>query len=148
LGQWYGQGAKTLGLSGVTRGDEFLRLCENLRPQTGERLTLRQKTTRTERNARPPIDAGSTTSLFRRRSQVRLPRCHRPLNGLLETAACGDLEYYRYQPRSATVGLLLLGSPSPNLLSLVAKVFVFALGNEAWAQFREEWLKDIERSSY
>src|SRR5438309_987524 len=48
LGQWYGQGAKTLGLSGVTRGDEFLRLCENLHPQTGERLTLRQKTTRRE----------------------------------------------------------------------------------------------------
>ena len=48
LGQWHGQGAKTLGLSGVTRGDEFLRLCENLHPQTGERLTLRQKTTRRE----------------------------------------------------------------------------------------------------
>src|SRR5205814_5756376 len=32
----------------VTRDDEFLRLCENLHPQTGERLTLRQKTTRRE----------------------------------------------------------------------------------------------------
>ena len=48
LGQWHGQGAATLGLSGVTRGEEFLRLCENLHPQTGERLTLRQKTTRVE----------------------------------------------------------------------------------------------------
>lgn len=48
LGQWCGQGAEQLGLSGVTRRDEFLRLCENLHPQTGERLTLRQKTTRLE----------------------------------------------------------------------------------------------------
>src|SRR5439155_23367857 len=48
LGQWYGQGAEKLGLSGTTRGAEFLRLCENLHPQTGERLTLRNKTTRVE----------------------------------------------------------------------------------------------------
>lgn len=47
-GQWHGQGAEILGLSGVTRGQDFLRLCENLHPQTGERLTLRQKTTRTK----------------------------------------------------------------------------------------------------
>jgi len=48
LGEWHGQGAEKLGLSGVTRDDEFLHLCENLHPQTGERLTLRQKTTRRE----------------------------------------------------------------------------------------------------
>ena len=48
LGQWYGQGAEKLGLSGVTQGREFLPLCENLHPQTGERLTLRNKTTRVE----------------------------------------------------------------------------------------------------
>ena len=47
-GQWFGIGAADLGLSGVTRMDEFVRLCENLHPQTGEKLTLRQKTTRTE----------------------------------------------------------------------------------------------------
>jgi conjugative relaxase-like TrwC/TraI family protein len=46
LGQWYGHGAKKLGLLGVTRQDDFIRLCENLHPQTGERLTVRQKTTR------------------------------------------------------------------------------------------------------
>jgi conjugative relaxase-like TrwC/TraI family protein len=46
LGQWYGEGAETLGLSGVTHQDEFVRLCENLHPQTGQRLTVRQKTTR------------------------------------------------------------------------------------------------------
>ena len=46
LGQWYGEGAEKLGLSGVTRQDDFVRLCENLHPQTGEKLTLRQKTTR------------------------------------------------------------------------------------------------------
>jgi TrwC relaxase len=37
-GQWIGQGAADLGLSGVTTADEFVRLCDNLHPQTGERL--------------------------------------------------------------------------------------------------------------
>ncbi len=45
-GHWLGQGAETLGLTGVTRMDEFVRLCENLHPQTGEKLTMRQNTTR------------------------------------------------------------------------------------------------------
>ncbi len=48
LGQWYGKGAEALGLFGVTQSEQFLRLCENQHPQTGDRLTLRQKTTRTE----------------------------------------------------------------------------------------------------
>src|SRR5580658_8913428 len=47
-GHWFGQGAEDLGLTGVTRMDEFVRLCENLHPQTGEKLTLRQNTTRTD----------------------------------------------------------------------------------------------------
>ncbi len=50
-GQWFGQGAADLGLNGITTSDEFARLCENLHPQTGERLTLRQKTTRIEMHA-------------------------------------------------------------------------------------------------
>src|ERR1700678_2759182 len=50
-GHWFGQGAAELGLSGVTKEEEFIRLCENLHPQTGEQLTLRQKTTRTEMDA-------------------------------------------------------------------------------------------------
>ncbi len=48
-GQWIGKGAADLGLSGVTTTDEFVRLCDNLHPQTGERLTLQQKTTRIEK---------------------------------------------------------------------------------------------------
>ena len=48
-GQWIGKGAADLGLSGVTTTDEFVRLCDNLHPQTGERLTLRQKTTRIDK---------------------------------------------------------------------------------------------------
>jgi conjugative relaxase-like TrwC/TraI family protein len=47
-GHWFGQGAETLGLAGVTRMDEFVRLCENRHPQTGEKLTMRQNTTRTD----------------------------------------------------------------------------------------------------
>lgn len=50
-GQWHGKGAADLGLTGVTTETEFIRLCENLHPQTGERLTLRHKTTRTEIDA-------------------------------------------------------------------------------------------------
>src|SRR2546425_29629 len=48
LGQWFGQAAEDLGLGGVTHLDEFVRLCENLHPHTGEKLTMRQNTTRTD----------------------------------------------------------------------------------------------------
>jgi hypothetical protein len=41
-----------LGLSGVTNVEQFERLCDNLHPHTGQRLTLRQKTTRSD------VDAG------------------------------------------------------------------------------------------
>ena len=34
LGQWFGKGAQKLGLTGVTRSDNFLRLCENFHPHT------------------------------------------------------------------------------------------------------------------
>jgi conjugative relaxase-like TrwC/TraI family protein len=47
-GQWYGKGAEALGLSGVTTEGPFVRLCDNLHPQTGRRLTQRQNTNRTE----------------------------------------------------------------------------------------------------
>jgi conjugative relaxase-like TrwC/TraI family protein len=47
-GHWFGQGAEDLGLTGVTRMHEFVRLCENLHPRTGEKLTLRQNTLRTD----------------------------------------------------------------------------------------------------
>jgi conjugative relaxase-like TrwC/TraI family protein len=46
--QWYGKAAADLGLSGATNIEQFERLCENLHPQSGQRLVLRQKTTRTE----------------------------------------------------------------------------------------------------
>ncbi|MGD0650912.1 MAG: MobF family relaxase [Verrucomicrobiia bacterium] len=46
-GQWYGIGAESLGLSGKVKADEFLSLCDNLDPNTGELLTQRLKTTRT-----------------------------------------------------------------------------------------------------
>ena len=46
LGEWFGKGAEDLGLSGVTQADEFLKLCENIHPQTRERLTQRQNAKR------------------------------------------------------------------------------------------------------
>ena len=45
-GEWIGSGAERLGLSGKVRAEDFLRLCENEHPATGERLTPELKTTR------------------------------------------------------------------------------------------------------
>jgi conjugative relaxase-like TrwC/TraI family protein len=45
-GQWFGKGAESLQITGTVRRDEFLRLCDNLDPRTGNRLTQRLKTTR------------------------------------------------------------------------------------------------------
>jgi conjugative relaxase-like TrwC/TraI family protein len=45
-GQWMGVGAEQLGLSGKVRADDFLRLCENQHPATGETLTQRLNTVR------------------------------------------------------------------------------------------------------
>src|SRR5579862_2202476 len=47
-GEWTGLGAERLGLSGKVRADDFLRLCENQNPSTGDTLTQRLNTTRTE----------------------------------------------------------------------------------------------------
>lgn len=47
-GEWAGLGAERLGLSGKVRAADFLRLCENRNPSTGDTLTQRLNTTRTE----------------------------------------------------------------------------------------------------
>ena len=47
-GERCGSGAERLGLSGKVRVNDFLRLCEYQHSGTGERLTRRQNTTRTE----------------------------------------------------------------------------------------------------
>ena len=47
LGQWFGKGAELLGLSGRVGREKFLHLCDNLHPQTVERLTQQLNTTRT-----------------------------------------------------------------------------------------------------
>ena len=45
-GEWAGIGAEQLGLTGRVTEDQFLKLCHNQNPQTGELLTQRMKTTR------------------------------------------------------------------------------------------------------
>lgn len=45
-GEWIGMGAEKLGLVGRVKEDDFLKLCHNQNPQTGELLTQRMKTTR------------------------------------------------------------------------------------------------------
>lgn len=47
-GLWAGKGAETLGLRGSVTRDSFLRLCENLHPGSGKKLTQRRKTIRRE----------------------------------------------------------------------------------------------------
>ena len=47
-GEWFGLGVQRLGLAGRVRADDFLRLCENQHPSSGETLTQRLNTTRTE----------------------------------------------------------------------------------------------------
>src|SRR6266540_2935662 len=47
-GEWVGLAAQRLGLAAKVRADDFLRLCENQNPATGETLTQRLNTTRKE----------------------------------------------------------------------------------------------------
>ena len=47
-GEWFGVGAQSLGLKGVIRENDFLALCENQNPQSGETLTQRTNTVREE----------------------------------------------------------------------------------------------------
>ncbi len=46
VGKWGGKGAKMLGLTGEVDKQSFDRLCDNLDPRSGERLTLRTKENR------------------------------------------------------------------------------------------------------
>jgi conjugative relaxase-like TrwC/TraI family protein len=46
VGEWFGQAAERLGLTGVVAEKDFLALCEGLNPQTGKRLTQRLNTVR------------------------------------------------------------------------------------------------------
>lgn len=45
-GEWIGNGASVLGLSGTVEKQAFLNLCENRHPRSGKRLTARTKSTR------------------------------------------------------------------------------------------------------
>lgn len=45
-GEWAGEGTTMLGLAGVVTRDEFLALCDNLHPKSGEQLTQRRNTIR------------------------------------------------------------------------------------------------------
>lgn len=47
-GEWIGEGAETLGLTGTVQQSAFVALCDNVHPQTGQRLTKRLNETRKE----------------------------------------------------------------------------------------------------
>jgi len=46
VGEWHGRGAELLGLSGQVDKESYFRLCENINPETGERLTPRTRSDR------------------------------------------------------------------------------------------------------
>jgi hypothetical protein len=60
-GEWFGLGGERLGLSGKVRADEFIRLCENQNPATGETLTQRLNTLRGSKMVRKLPTAGFFT---------------------------------------------------------------------------------------
>ncbi len=47
-GEWFGQGAEQLELSGFVHENDFIALCDGNNPTTGERLTMRRNHTRIE----------------------------------------------------------------------------------------------------
>ena len=64
VGQWIGQGAAELGLGMEVQQPEFLNLCDNRHPKTGQLLTQRKKTTRMELNAKDELHAVANLSLI------------------------------------------------------------------------------------
>lgn len=46
VGEWHGRGAELLGLSGQVDKESYFRLCENIDPNTGHQLTVRNKAER------------------------------------------------------------------------------------------------------
>src|ERR1017187_9826270 len=63
-GQWFGEGALVLGLSGITTEKEFLNLCHNLHPQTDEQLTERMNTKRITVDAEGKVHESANRRVF------------------------------------------------------------------------------------
>ena len=71
MGEWMGQGAESLGLTGATHTDEFVSLCRNLHPATGERLTQRHN------GKRVTVDGDGKAMSLRIGGYSLISRCHR-----------------------------------------------------------------------
>ncbi len=63
-GQWIGEGARRLGLSGVTNESEFVNLCRNLHPQSGEQLTPRLNSKRVTVDKNGNVHESSNRRVF------------------------------------------------------------------------------------
>ncbi len=63
-GQWFGNGAAELKLSGITTEKEFLNLCHNLHPQTDEQLTERMNTKRVTVDSEGNIHESANRRVF------------------------------------------------------------------------------------
>ncbi len=63
-GEWMGSGAERLGLAGIVGKEEFVALCENRNPVTGDKLTPLHKTTRQEVGADGKVKEAANRRLF------------------------------------------------------------------------------------
>ena len=63
-GQWIGEGARELGLSGVTTEKDFLNLCRNIHPRTDEQLTPRLNSKRVSVNKDGTVHESANRRVF------------------------------------------------------------------------------------
>ena len=102
-GHWIGTGAEKLGLSGKVRADDFLRLCENQHPKTGETLTQRLNTVRIDNEKRRQSTAGCFFMILHSHRPSRFPSWPWlvPMNGSFRLTIkpyvrlCGNLKPLR-----------------------------------------------------
>jgi conjugative relaxase-like TrwC/TraI family protein len=137
-GQWIGEGAEKLGLSGVTTEEQFARLCDNLHPQTGQRLTLRQKTTRTEAS-----EDGSQRQTFNRRVHYDFTFSP-PKSVSIAALVAGDGRIVKSHEQAVTVALQQLQSFAATRVRKNGQCTDRTTGNIVAAVFRHDTSRALD----
>jgi conjugative relaxase-like TrwC/TraI family protein len=93
VGEWLdGETAQRLGLEGEVKKEDFFALLDNTHPETGEKLTVRQK-----KNRRPGGELNFNLpkgfSVLRQRPQERQPEAERELEEVFKTSVEDTLRY-------------------------------------------------------
>lgn len=86
-GEWFRMGAAQLGLTGMVGAEAFSRLCENRHPASGETLTQRLNTTRTDETNGNSADR-------------RIFMTSRIISNSLKKKTRGNLQDSRHPPRT------------------------------------------------